>query len=119
MWSGYYAYPWIDVFGFHQEPIDYCLSGLSSILFVFNWQLEKQCAPFQCYYILKELIREFVFQDGVRFYIYFDSDYELDADSVEEKNKVRPNLVFDWNTLTLLPYQCIYEIWYAIWATCM
>ena len=28
------------------------------------------------------------FQDGVRFYIYFDSDYELDADSVEEKNKV-------------------------------
>lgn len=29
-----------------------------------------------------------VFQDGVRFYIYFDSDYELDADSVEEKNKV-------------------------------
>ena len=30
----------------------------------------------------------FDFQDGVRFYIYFDSDYELDADSVEEKNKV-------------------------------
>lgn len=30
----------------------------------------------------------FEFQDGVRFYIYFDSDYELDADSVEEKNKV-------------------------------
>jgi len=30
----------------------------------------------------------FDFQDGVRFYIYFDGDYELDADSVEEKNKV-------------------------------
>lgn len=31
----------------------------------------------------------------MRFYIYFDSDYELDADSVEEKNKVRTNLVFN------------------------
>jgi len=31
----------------------------------------------------------------VRFYIYFDSDYELDADSVEEKNKVGINLVFN------------------------
>ena len=61
---------------------------------------------------LRERICEFVFQDGVRFYIYFDSDYELDADSVEEKNKVRPNLVFDWNALTLLPHQCIYEFWY-------
>lgn len=30
----------------------------------------------------------FAFQDGVRFYTYFDNDYELDADSVEEKNKV-------------------------------
>ena len=27
----------------------------------------------------------------MRFYIYFDSDYELDADSVEEKNKVGIN----------------------------
>ena len=58
---------------------------------------------------LRERICEFVFQDGVRFYIYFDSDYELDADSVEEKNKVRPNLVFNWNALTLLPHQCIYD----------
>ena len=41
----------------------------------------------------------------MRFYIYFDSDYELDADSIEEKNKVRTNLVFNWNTLTLLPQQ--------------
>ena len=34
---------------------------------------------------------QFVFQDGVRFFIYFEDneDYELDADSVEEKNKVR------------------------------
>ena len=24
----------------------------------------------------------------MRFYTYFDNDYELDADSVEEKNKV-------------------------------
>lgn len=35
----------------------------------------------------------FAFQDGVRFYIYFDSDYELDADSVEEKNKVSEHCV--------------------------
>ncbi|KAL9974456.1 hypothetical protein ACROYT_G011488 [Oculina patagonica] len=33
-------------------------------------------------------IRGFDSEDGVRFYIYFDSDYELDADSVEEKNKI-------------------------------
>ena len=44
----------------------------------------------------KGLICEFVFQDGVRFYIYFDSDYELDADSVEEKNKVGINLVLSY-----------------------
>lgn len=37
---------------------------------------------------LSNLLVHFAFQDGVRFYIYFDSDYELDADSVEEKNKV-------------------------------
>ena len=50
---------------------------------------------FAKYYVRKGLICEFVFQDGVRFYIYFDSDYELDADSVEEKNKVGINLVFN------------------------
>lgn len=33
-------------------------------------------------------LRGFDSEDGVRFYIYFDSDYELDADSVEEKNKI-------------------------------
>ena len=42
----------------------------------------------------------------MRFYIYFDSDYELDADSVEEKNKVGINLVFDWKALTLQPHKC-------------
>ena len=51
------------------------------------------------YYVRKGLICEFVFQDGVRFYIYFDSDYELDADSVEEKNKVGIYLVFNWKDL--------------------
>ena len=33
------------------------------------------------------------FQDGVRFFAYFDVDYELDADSVEEKNKVSTGMV--------------------------
>lgn len=56
---------------------------------------------FAKYYVCKGLICEFVFQDGVRFYIYFDSDYELDADSVEEKNKVGINLVFNWKGLIL------------------
>ena len=56
---------------------------------------------FAKYYVRKGLIYEFVFQDGVRFYIYFDSDYELDADSVEEKNKVGINLVFNWKDLIL------------------
>lgn len=44
-------------------------------------------------YFVKVLIYEFELQDGVRFYIYFDSDYELDADSVEEKNKVGIDLI--------------------------
>ena len=56
---------------------------------------------FAKYYVRKGLICEFVFQDGVRFYIYFDSDYELDADSVEEKNKVGIYLVFNWKGLIL------------------
>ncbi|XP_022802689.1 uncharacterized protein LOC111340162 isoform X4 [Stylophora pistillata] len=33
-------------------------------------------------------IRGFDSEDGVRFYIYLESDYELDADSIEEKNKI-------------------------------
>ena len=54
----------------------------------------------------------------MRFYIYFDSDYELDADSVEEKNKVGTNLVFNWKALTLIHrHNCIYRIQYAGWTT--
>ena len=66
---------------------------------------KKQFVLLLCYYIVKERICEFVFQDGVRFYIYFDSDYELDADSVEEKNKVGTN--FNFKDLTLHPNNCI------------
>ncbi|XP_074617282.1 uncharacterized protein LOC141876525 isoform X2 [Acropora palmata] len=33
-------------------------------------------------------LKGFDSEDGVRFYTYFDNDYELDADSVEEKNKI-------------------------------
>lgn len=33
-------------------------------------------------------LRGFDSEDGVRFFAYFDVDYELDADSVEEKNKI-------------------------------
>ena len=29
----------------------------------------------------------------MRFYIYLESDYELDADSIEEKNKVGIRLI--------------------------
>lgn len=53
--------------------------------------MNPQPLPVTCtrsFYIAQKLICKFEFQDGVRFYIYFDSDYELDADSVEEKNKV-------------------------------
>ena len=54
----------------------------------------------------------------MRFYIYFDSDYELDADSVEEKNKVGINLLFNWKALTLQLHICIYQICCAGWITC-
>jgi len=91
------------MFGLLQEPINYCSYGLSFLLVVFIWPKKSQFVLFLSSYILKRLISEFVFQDGVRFYIYFDSDYELDADSVEEKNKVGINLVFDWKALTLQP----------------